>query len=78
MLEENSTYSRPIKRSNAVQSESTAKQLRGFTHDGGIEDDIAEALSSLNVSPPKDNVKDWNLTIPQLALRYSGKKVLIV
>ncbi|XP_071787163.1 putative ATP-dependent RNA helicase DHX57 [Asterias amurensis] len=71
VLEENSTYSRPIKRSNAVQSESTAKQLRGFTHDGGIEDDIAEALSSLNVSPPKDNVKDWNLTIPQLALRYS-------
>ncbi|XP_022087605.1 putative ATP-dependent RNA helicase DHX57 [Acanthaster planci] len=69
-LEENSTYARPIKRSNAVQSDSTAKQLKNYQY-GGVEDEIEEALASTSIKPIKDNMRDWNLTIQQLALRYS-------
>ncbi|XP_038072636.1 putative ATP-dependent RNA helicase DHX57 [Patiria miniata] len=68
-LEENSTYSRPIKRSNAVPSDSTSKQLKNYQY-GGVEDEIEEALASTSIKPAKDNMRDWNLTVQQLAVRY--------
>ncbi|XP_072032670.1 putative ATP-dependent RNA helicase DHX57 [Amphiura filiformis] len=68
-LEEDSFYSRPIKRSNAAPSENTARQLQkgNFV---GMENEIEDALATLHVAYPEDRIKDWNLTVTQMALRY--------
>ena len=73
-LEEDSFFSRPIKRSNAAPSESTARLLKAGKF-VGMEDDIEEALATLHVSPPEDRIKDWNLTVKQMAKRYAGEKM---
>ena len=73
-LEEDSMYSRPIKRSNAAPSENTARLLQKGNFTVGVEDEIEEALASLHVAYPEDKVKDWNLTVKQMALRYTGEK----
>lgn len=66
-------YSRPVKRSNASTSESTARLIRkGKFH--GVDDDIEDALATLHVAYPVDSIKDWNLTVAQTALRYRGMR----
>nr|XP_054758550.1 putative ATP-dependent RNA helicase DHX57 [Lytechinus pictus] len=69
VLDENSPLARPIKKSNAVPSEASARAMSKVRCDN-LDEEIAEAFASTTFNPAKDNVKDANLTLQQMALRY--------
>ncbi|XP_072164238.1 LOW QUALITY PROTEIN: putative ATP-dependent RNA helicase DHX57 [Diadema setosum] len=70
VLDENSPLARPLKRSNAAPSEASARAL-GKVRYADLEEDIAAAFAQTTFTPAADNVRDSNLTVPQMTLRYS-------
>ena len=71
ILDENSPLARPVKRSNAKPSEASARAMGKVRYDN-LDEEISEAFASTTFNPAKDNVRDANLTLPQMALRYQG------
>ncbi|XP_033106409.1 putative ATP-dependent RNA helicase DHX57 isoform X2 [Anneissia japonica] len=72
VVEENSAYSRPVKRKAQVTSESVAKELTKGNFSGSVWDEVENAMQSTTAfQPPEDHMKDWNITQRQLAYRYS-------
>ena len=70
VMEERSPFARPLKKMNAVRQENLDRD----NHSLPLED-IETALANINiqsVAPPKDNILDENLSVPQLYRRYSG------
>ncbi|XP_071961739.1 putative ATP-dependent RNA helicase DHX57 [Antedon mediterranea] len=72
VVEENSAYSRPVKRKAQTTSESAAKELTKGNFSGSVWDEVEEAMQSTTAfRPPEDHMKDWNITKKQLAYRYA-------
>eukprot|EP00057_Strongylocentrotus_purpuratus_P028270 XP_011682744.1 PREDICTED: putative ATP-dependent RNA helicase DHX57 [Strongylocentrotus purpuratus] len=69
ILDENSPLARPVKRSNAKPSEASARAMGKVRYDN-LDEEISEAFASTTFNPAKDNVRDANLTLQQMALRY--------
>ncbi|XP_046351215.2 putative ATP-dependent RNA helicase DHX57 [Haliotis rufescens] len=69
VMEENSAYARPIKRSNAMRAQPGRGQGRISADD--IHDELEEIGNTVMVEPAKDNIRDDNLSVKQLFYRYS-------
>lgn len=72
ILDENSPLAKPVKRSNAKPSEASARAMGKVRYDN-LDEEISEAFASTTFNPAKDNVRDANLTLQQMALRYGGE-----